>query len=295
MMRYHDGIQKAITYIEDNLKNEILLEDIAKVVGFSMYHFHRIFQSTVKESVSEYIRRRRLTNAAYDILHSDARLVDIALEYQFETHESFTRAFKKMFQVTPGLYRKNKQRMLIREKQRITEKNLRYLYGGMAMEPKIVVKDEFTVVGLTCSTTLQESKVPALWEAFLARVGEIPNRVSPNVMMGISEFSTNHVHEAFTYMACVPVSSADEMPEGMVCKTIPKREYVVVTHKGKLDALGNAFDFIYGSWLPKSGYDLVEADDFEIYDERFRGADNDESEVDIYIPVRKTSEERSAV
>ncbi|MBB2479378.1 AraC family transcriptional regulator [Bacillus sp. APMAM] len=287
-MRYLDGIQIAIDYIEDNLKNRILLKDISKIVGYSMYHFHRIFQSCVKESVTEYIRRRRLTKAAYDILYTNARIIDIALEYQFETHESFTRAFTKMFHITPGLYRKNKQRILIREKQRITEQNLLYLYGGIAMEPKIVVKDPFTVIGLTCSTTLTESKVPALWEEFLTRVNEIKDKVSPNVMMGISEFSTNHIDGAFTYIACVPVHHTDFIPEGMVCKSIPKREYVVVTHKGKLDELGHAFDFIYGSWLPKSGYDLEEADDFEIYDERFKGADNEDSQVDIYIPIRKT-------
>ncbi|MGC4377523.1 AraC family transcriptional regulator [Fictibacillus sp. Mic-4] len=289
-MKYYEGIQKVIDYIEENLKNKISLEDIAKIAGYSMYHFHRIFQSYVKESVSEYIRRRRLTKAAYDILHTKEKLVDIAIEYQFETHESFTRAFKKMFHVTPGSFRQNNERLLIREKQRITEQKLHYLNGGMAMEPKIVVKDQFTVVGIACSTTLTESKVPALWEEFLLRVGEIKNRISPDLMMGVSEFATNHVHEDFSYMACVPVSSVYDLPAGMVCKTIPKREYVVVTHKGKLNSLGNAFDYIYGSWLPKSGYELVQGDDFEIYDKRFLGADNEESQVDIYIPIRKTGE-----
>lgn len=290
-MRYYEGIQKAIDYIEENLKKQISLEDIAKVVGFSMYHFHRIFKMYVGESVSEYIRRRRLSRAANDLLQTEAKIVDIALEYQYETHESFTKAFKKMFHVTPELYRKNKQRVLIREKHRITDKKLVYLYGGISMEPKVVVKDEFTVVGLTCSTTLKENIIPALWEEFNSRVGEIKNRTSPNLYIGVSQFSANPVDEVFTYMAGVPVESVDEIPEGMVCKTIPKQEYVVVTHKGKLDTLGNAFDYIYGTWLPKSGYELIEADDFEVYDdERFLGADNEESEVDIYIPIKKISE-----
>lgn len=287
-MRYIEGIRTAIDYIEDNLKNSISLEDIAKMVGYSMYHFHRIFQSYVKESVSEYIRRRRLTKAACDLLYTNSRIIDIALEYQFETQESFTRAFKKMFQVTPGVYRKQQKRVLIREKQRLTGQNLLYIYGGVIMNPRIVVKDEFSVVGLTCSTTLSESKVPLLWEEFHTRVREIKNRVAPNVMMGISEFSMNHINEEFTYMACVPVKDITTIPKKMVSKIIPKREYVVVTHKGKLEDLGQAFDYIYGSWLPKSGYDLEEADDFEIYDERFKGANDEESEVDIYIPIRRT-------
>lgn len=59
-------------------------------------------------------------------------------------------------------------------------------------------------------------------------------------------------------MACVPVRSVEDLPESIAARTIPKREYVVVAHKGKLDSLGNAFDHIYGSRLPKSGYDLAE-------------------------------------
>ncbi|MBO8163903.1 MAG: GyrI-like domain-containing protein [Brevibacillus sp.] len=150
------------------------------------------------------------------------------------------------------------------------------------------MKDAFTVVGLTCSTTLNESKIPALWEEFTSRVGEIKNRISPNIMLGISEFSANPEHEAFTYMACVLVNNVDEIPEGMLCKTIPKREYVVVTHKGKVETLGGTIDFIYDTWLPKSEYALMESEDFEVYeDERFMGADNEESEVDIFIPIQK--------
>jgi len=286
-MRSREAIRHVVDYIEDNLKNDMTLEEISRIAGYSMYHFHRIFQSYAKESVSEYIRKRRLTSAASEILHTDANIVNIALAYRFESHESFTRAFKKMFRVAPGAFRKSNRRLHIREKQRLTDKRLQYLDGGMAAEPRIVVKDEFTVVGLACSTTLSENKAPALWEAFLPRVGEVKNRVSPHLMMGVSEFSLNHGSEAFTYMACVPVISVEDLPESMAARTIPKREYVVVTHKGKLDSLGNAFDHIYGSWLPKSGYDLVEGDDFEIYDERFLGPDHEESQVDIYIPVQK--------
>lgn len=127
-MRYLDGIQIAIDYIEDNLKNRILLKDISKIVGYSMYHFHRIFQSCVKESVTEYIRRRRLTKAAYDILYTNARIIDIALEYQFETHESFTRAFTKMFHITPGLYRKNTNNEFLLGKSNELLSKIYYIY-----------------------------------------------------------------------------------------------------------------------------------------------------------------------
>ncbi|WP_161785195.1 GyrI-like domain-containing protein [Brevibacillus borstelensis] len=142
-------------------------------------------------------------------------------------------------------------------------------------------------VGRADAATLASNRVPALWEEFLRRVNEIHDRTSPNISMGISEFSQNHLDEEFVCMACVPVNRFASIPEGMVCKTIPTMQYVVVTHKGKLPTLGNAFDYIYTTWLPNSGYDLVEADDFEVYGERFLGPENEDSEVDIYIPIKK--------
>ncbi|WP_390627901.1 GyrI-like domain-containing protein [Bacillus litorisediminis] len=67
-------------------------------------------------------------------------------------------------------------------------------------------------------------------------------------------------------------------------------KYVVATHKGRLDTLGDTFDYIYAIWLPKSDYELAEAHDFEIYDECFLGPDHEQSEVDVYIPIIRKSE-----
>lgn len=105
-MNYEWMTQKTIHWIESHLHEEISMEGIADVAGFSKYHFHRIFQSSVGMSVSTYIRIRRLANAAGALLHTDERIIDIALYYQFESQEAFTRAFKKMYNLPPGQYRK---------------------------------------------------------------------------------------------------------------------------------------------------------------------------------------------
>jgi len=158
------------------------------------------------------------------------------------------------------------------------------------MNPVIVKKDEIKVIGLTCSTTISDSKIPAVWEQLFTRMNDIPNRISPCYMLGVSEFTTNHLQEEFTYMACVPVIHIDEIPEGMVGRTIPSREYVMVTNKGALDKLGYTFEYIYTNWLPKSGYELAEEDDLEFYGDRFRGPNDELSEIDIYIPIQIKSE-----
>lgn len=155
------------------------------------------------------------------------------------------------------------------------------------MEPKIVFKEEFTVVGMKCSTTLKNNKIPQLWDEFLLRIHEIKNRSDDKITLGVSEFCKNPHDEEFTYFACVPVTKIDEIPEGMVAKTIPANYYAVVTHKGSLDTLGHVYDYVYDDWLPQSDYELAKSDDFEVYDERFLGPEDENSEVDIYISINR--------
>lgn len=99
-------IKKIILYVEENLHEPLTLENIAAQSNFSKYHFHRIFQSTVGMTVTEYIRLRRLANASSALLYTSERILDIALYYQFESQESFTRAFKEIYKLPPGKYRR---------------------------------------------------------------------------------------------------------------------------------------------------------------------------------------------
>mgnify|MGYP002719756888 CR=1 FL=1 len=99
-------IKKIIFYVEENLHEPLTLESIASQSYFSKYHFHRIFQSSIGMTVTEYIRLRRLANASSDLLYTNERILDIALYYRFESQESFTRAFKEIYKLPPGKYRK---------------------------------------------------------------------------------------------------------------------------------------------------------------------------------------------
>lgn len=93
-MSYYINLQKSINYIESNLKNNIELEQISKVTGYSLPHFYRVFSAIVGCPVKEYVRKRRLSNAMFDIVTSKKSITEIAFEYGFESHEAFTRSFK---------------------------------------------------------------------------------------------------------------------------------------------------------------------------------------------------------
>ena len=79
----------------------------------------------------------------------------------------------------------------------------------------------------------------------------------------------------------------DHTPEGMCTRVFPTQRYAVFTHKGSLINLKATFDYIYGTWVPKADYELAGTDDFEYYDDRFKGMDDPNSEVDIYIPIKE--------
>ncbi len=100
-------IGKAIVFIENNLYEPIAACDVAKAVSYSYYHFHRYFQAVMGETIGSYIRSRRLTQAAWDLVHSEKKGLEIGISLYFETAESFTRAFKDRYSMTPTEYRKN--------------------------------------------------------------------------------------------------------------------------------------------------------------------------------------------
>ncbi|MFC9540808.1 helix-turn-helix domain-containing protein [Lysinibacillus sp. NPDC056959] len=124
-MKYEWIIQKTIHWIESHLHEEISANDIDEITGFSKYHFHRVFQASVGMSVSEYIRMRRLANAASTLLNTDERIIDIAFFYQFESQESFTRAFKKLYNLPPGQYRKVMKIMRKNKEEKIMEEKVK--------------------------------------------------------------------------------------------------------------------------------------------------------------------------
>lgn len=96
-MNYDSCIKKSIEYIENNLNKKIQLKELADKAFLSKYHFHRVFHSVVGEPVAEYIRKKRLEEAANELLTTENKIIDIALKYQFSNQESFTKAFKKLY------------------------------------------------------------------------------------------------------------------------------------------------------------------------------------------------------
>lgn len=287
-MTYVTRVQRAVDFIEGNLREDIQLRQIASTAAFSPFHFHRIFKLTVGETLKSYIRRRRLTEAARELRASDHGVLRLALDYQFESQASFTRAFKKMFELTPGNYRRANTIPRFREKQALTKETIMHRAHGIEIDSTIATKESFWIVGLEYVGSKQHgAAIGALWQRFDMRSKEVSNRVDGTTSFGAC-FSTPSMmqNDEFSYVAGVPVSEAADVPEGMVAREVKGGDYVLVTHTGAITNVESTFDFIYGAWLPKSGYDPADRPSLELYDERFK-FNADDSAFDILVPIRK--------
>jgi len=105
-MDWLDKMNGAISYIEDNLSSDIEFEMIARIAGCSSHHFQRMFSFITDVPLSEYIRHRRMTLAAYELQNSNIKIIDIGLKYGYDSPNSFTRAFQNIHGVTPSIARK---------------------------------------------------------------------------------------------------------------------------------------------------------------------------------------------
>ena len=107
-MNWFEIINKSTKYIEDNITSEIILENIAKEVNVSYYHFSRIFALMTGYGLKEYITNRRITLASYEVSYTKERIIDIAFRYGYNSNESFSRAFKRIHGINPSEARENK-------------------------------------------------------------------------------------------------------------------------------------------------------------------------------------------
>jgi len=286
-MNYTHYIRVSLEYIERRLTKRIALEDVADRACFSLFHFHRLFSEITGYTMKDYIRARRLSEAARELVDTPAPIAGIAARYGFESQESFTRAFKRQFKVTPGRLRREKLPFPYMQPFRIVETNSEQ---GARMEPKFVELGELTVVGMVCRTTskanTEEHTIPEMWGRFNQQCCAVKHNLYNNTALGVCYYVNMETFDddvEFDYMAGIPVSRAADVPEGMEVHTIPSALYAVFTHKGPLDTLQQTYQNIFGPWL--DGYELAEADQIEWYDERFMH-DSPDSEFDIYIPVQ---------
>lgn len=290
-MDYLRQVRKGIDYIEARIESdaEIDLADVARHAGISQWHFQRIFKALTNETLKTYVRSRRFARALDALAHSGERILEIALAAGFDSQEAFTRAFKKAFGVTPARYRKSHQSIPFLRKVRFDEDYLRHLHGGVSLEPEMSVLPARVMVGLSTRFFGSDSeknnfgaKLPELWGAFMPRLPEIARQHAPTGYGVIQQVSA-HTDE-LEYLAAIEVAPDAVVPPGMVRFELPEARYATFRHRGHLLRLDQTVNYIYSSWLARSGLRHTCGPDIEVYGPGYHH-ESAESEVLYAIPV----------
>jgi len=109
LMNQREFIRSLLQWIENNLGQDLHLDEVSRRSGYSRWHLQRLFRQHTGFSLAEYIRQRRLTESALLLLNSNEAILQVAMNYGFDTQQAYTRTFKNYFRVTPGQLRRQRR------------------------------------------------------------------------------------------------------------------------------------------------------------------------------------------
>lgn len=288
-------VADAIERIESSLREPISVQDVCAPVPLSPWQFQRVFRAYVGDSIGNYIRGRRMTLAAAKLrdFNSDERILDIALEFQFGSHEAFTRSLKATFGVTPSEIRSSPLKRSIYTKPKLSRSKLELLGHGIKKDPHYVEMGEKTFIGLarTIESPLgveadSNGIVAQHWEKFDQRRREIAGRV-PGFSYGFA-YSENPgmCDESLTYLAAAEVQKVDSIPAGLQFFSLEASRFAAFEVTGCLDCCNVTTDYVYGIWFPQSGLHRGTGPDFELFDHKEYRRGDPTSKSRYFVPIQ---------
>ncbi|HEY6644337.1 AraC family transcriptional regulator [Povalibacter sp.] len=275
-------IAKALWYIDSHYEQDITLEDIADCAGVSRFHLLRAFGAATGQSIMQYVRGRRLTQAAGQLAGGAADILTVALSVGYGSHEAFTRAFREQFGMTPEEVRN--QRHI--DNLPITEQLTMNAMTTVELEPPRFVDGKLLLVAglhqhFDCVTS--GGGIPGLWQRFGAYIGHISVQVG-NVAYGVV-YNTDEAGN-MDYLCAVEVREFTGLPPGFTTLRIPERRYAVFTHTEHISTIRNTWNAIWNSWLPQSGHHCADAPFFERYPETF-DPQSGNGGLELWVPLEQ--------
>lgn len=290
-------VQQVIDYIEEHIKEEIDPEILAKMVGYSPFHFYRIFHRHIGYTLMDFVLKRKLQYALHELANGK-RILEIALDYGFETHSGFTKAFKRSFGSPPSLYKLHCPISLPQklDLMSIHQKNL----GGIVLQPMIVKRPAFWVAGKTFEFKMENVSftrdAPAFWDQEGLADGSIERMLystfSPK-KHGEYCINLSSTEDKFTYLFAVDYDQNPPLLNGLTSVQIPSATYAVfrtpsIEVEKFAAAIKGTWRYILEDWFPQSAYEVDEASlDFEYYDEHCHYWDFERIYMEIYIPIKE--------
>jgi AraC family transcriptional regulator len=271
---------KALWIIERNLNRLQMLADIAEACGVSSYHLAHAFGQTTGMSVMQYVRGRRLTEAATLLASGAPDILSLALHSGYNSHEAFSRAFRAQFGVTPEMVRRT---ATTEELAMIKPIDPTARTAATIAPPRFEQGGEIMAVGLAQRHPFSNpSDIPAQWQRFMATLyAGIPHKreTPPISIVGDMDDDGN-----FEYVCAAEVSTFSSTPRGLIEVTLTPHRYAVFSHDVHVSGIGATYDAIWNDWLPSSGTSVANAPWIERHKSTFN-PQTGMGGVEIWIPV----------
>lgn len=269
-MHAWEQIQQTIEFIEDHLSEEIRIDNLAKMAALSLFYYQRLFSRLVKKPVAEYIKLRRMARATETLLQKEQRILDVALELGFSSHEHFTRTFKDTFGMTPEEYRSNPQTLNRMTKPELllhytlVDEGVPLITDGIVLEVnRRQLTQPLRFVGLEKKMPVQfveglgtESGIDplnTLWDEFHKQKASTLALDNDAEEIGVSHPCSEEGY--FVYFAGAK-AAVEDIPAGFSSWELPQGEYIVCTFEAEnfealvMDVLYKAQQYLFGTWLP---------------------------------------------
>lgn len=297
---YELAVQRAVEQVLQNLDRALDLQALARTAALSPFHFHRVFRGMLGETPLELHRRLRMERAAWCLLHGDEPVTAIAFAAGYETHESFTRAFRALYDSSPSEFRQRRSdprlgcaepRIEIAapsgihfEAQPSQRPLIQFLRGGPVMDVRIQEMPELRVA--TVAHVGPYNQIP---QAF-AQLGQIAGPAGlfgpQSAMLAIYHDDPDTTPAAeLRSEAAIVVAPDAVLPGGLGERRIPAGRYATLTHVGPYEKLGDAWARLVGQWLPNSGHRMADGVSYEIYRNTPADAPKDQLVTELYIPL----------
>lgn len=265
-MTLRTPVEKAIWFIETHFDQEITLDDLAGVCGLSRFQTSRLFSSTPAQTMSGYLRGRRLTVAAQALADGAPSILAVAIEAGYGSHEAFSRAFLQQFGTAPSGVRTRGDLIGLA----LVEPMCRDPAASHRLGPPTVVRREPVVIaGISRRFPVKDfAGIPSLWQEFGAFDNAIPEQQGREAFGVVTDMSLNG--DDYRYLAGVHVAADAHVREPLRRIKLPAGRWAMFTHTGHVSTIMSTIYTIFGEALPAAGLNPGEDPDLlEVYPETF--------------------------
>lgn len=252
-MNLYDNLNQMMNYIEEHLEEELDTSKLASMIGVNAYTLQRLFPILTNVTLSEYIRKRRLSQAAKDLVQKNAKVIDIAIKYGYDSATSFSRAFMRFHGVKPSEVKGKDNHLKVYPKLEFHMPNIKN-----EMEYEIIELNELTLYGFGVTTDFKKIKkdAPNLFQRVLKEYPLLPH---PDYGMVVYE-------DRLRSTICEYWVLWREKYFDFEVKTLPKSRWLKfqIPSNSAYD-IQEMSDLFYMSFLPSCHYNLRELPELEYY------------------------------